>query len=79
MGLAWFVILPLQFLGGGFSDEPIVEFLPTGLAVNALRSVWMDGIITFETVGINLIYTFIWGVAVVLIGIILFQRKTAIL
>ena len=77
--LAWFVILPLQFLGGGFSDEPIVEFLPTGLAALALRSVWIDGIINFETVGINLIYTFIWGVAVVIIGIILFQRKTAIL
>jgi len=78
-GLAWFVILPLQFLGGGFSDKPIVEFLPTGLAAVALRSVWIDGIINFETVGINLIYTFIWGIAVVLIGIILFQRKTAIL
>jgi len=78
-GLAWFIILPLQFLGGGFSDEPILDFLPTGLAVTALRSVWVDGIINFEIVGINLIYTFIWGVAVVIIGIILFQRKTAIL
>ncbi|MFX1548180.1 MAG: ABC transporter permease, partial [Promethearchaeota archaeon] len=38
-GLAWFIILPLQFLGGSFSDEPIVDFLPTSLAVEAMQSV----------------------------------------
>jgi ABC-2 type transport system permease protein len=77
-GLAWFIILPLQFLGGGFTDTPPLEFIPPGLAVEALRSVMNDAVITFETVWIKLIYIFIWGIVLISIGILLFQRKTAI-
>ena len=77
-GIAWFIILPLQFLGGVVTNPPFLPFLPTALAVDSLRSV-MDGIITFEAVGLNLIYIVIWGIGLSLLGILLFQRKTAIL
>lgn len=77
-GIAWFIILPLQFLGGVVAYPPFLPFLPTALAVDSLRSV-MDGIITFEAVGLNLIYIVIWGIGLSLLGILLFQRKTAIL
>jgi ABC-2 type transport system permease protein len=78
-GLSWFIILPLQFLGGGFSQDVPLKFIPPGLAVEALRSIMNDAIITFETVWIKIIYLFIWGIVLVLIGILLFRRKTAIL
>ena len=78
-GLSWFLILPLQFLGGVITYPAFLPFLPTALAVDSLRSVMTYGILTFEEVGLKLIYIFIWGVAVSIIGIFLFQRKTAIL
>lgn len=78
-GIAWFIILPLQFLGGVVTHPPFIGFLPTALAVDSLRSVMTDGILTFEVVGLRLIYLIIWGVVVSLIGLLLFQRKTAIL
>jgi ABC-2 type transport system permease protein len=78
-GIAWFIILPLQFLGGVVTNPPFLPFLPTGLAVEALRSVVGGGILTFEAVGLKLIFVLIWGVLVSLLGILLFQRKTAIL
>jgi ABC-2 type transport system permease protein len=78
-GLAWFIILPLQFLGGSFSDEPIVDFLPTSLAVEAMQSVMIYGNVSFDVVGLNLILILIWGIIGVIIGVVLFQRKTAIL
>jgi len=77
-GIAWFIILPLQFLGGVVTNPPFLPFLPTALAVDSLRSV-MEGIITFEAVGLKLIYIVIWGIGLSLLGILLFQRKTAIL
>lgn len=78
-GLAWVIILPLQFLGGIFAHPPIIEFLPTTLAVEALRSVMTNGIATFDAIGLNLIFVGVWGVIAIIIGILLFQRKTAIL
>jgi ABC-2 type transport system permease protein len=78
-GLAWFIILPLQFLGGSFSDEPILDFLPTSLAVDAMKEAMILGNVTFEAIGLNLILIAIWGIVGILIGIAMFQRKTAIL
>ena len=78
-GLAWFVILPLQFLGGSFMEEPIIDFLPTSLAVEAMKEVMVFGNITFEAIGLNLILIALWGIAGIAVGITLFQRKTAIL
>ncbi|MFX1259260.1 MAG: ABC transporter permease [Promethearchaeota archaeon] len=81
-GIAWFIILPLQFLGGVITYPAFLPFIPTGLAVDALRSVMsfeFFGSLTSGEVVLNMIYILIWGVAVSLLGMILFQRKTAIL
>lgn len=78
-GLAWFIILPLQFLGGAFVQEPLIDFLPTALAVNAMQSVMNLGSVSFDLVGLNLIFITLWGIGGIILGIILFQRKTAIL
>ncbi|MFX1365460.1 MAG: ABC transporter permease [Promethearchaeota archaeon] len=77
-GLAWFIILPLQFLGG-LTGEPIIDFIPTSLAREALSAVMLDGSIAFDLVGLNLILIAIWALVLIIIGILLFQRKTAIL
>jgi len=78
-GIAWFIILPLQFLGGVVTYPAFLPFLPTGLAVDALRLVMSYGIISFEEIGLRLIYIFIWGIVITILGVVLFQRKTAIM
>ncbi len=78
-GLAWFVILPLQFLGGAFMDETLIDILPTSLAVEAMTQVMNLGNSTFEAIGLNLILIALWGIGGIVLGITLFQRKTAIL
>lgn len=77
-GMAWFIILPLQFLGGTLISDPVLEFLPTSLAVRAMRSI-LAGNIDFGLLGLQLIFIVLWGVGVILLGILLFRRKTAIL
>lgn len=77
-GLAWFIILPLQFLGG-LLTVPLVGYIPTSLAADAMHAVMIDGSLAFNVVGLNMILIVIWGVGLILLGIILFQRKTAIL
>lgn len=78
-GLAWFIILPLQFLGGTLAAEPVVDFLPTSQAVEAMQSVMIHGNASFDAIGLNLISILIWGIVGVIFGVVLFQRKTAIL
>lgn len=77
-GLSWFIILPLMFLGGLIMD-PVIDFIPTSLAREAMVAVMLDGSIAFDLVGLNLIFVTIWGIGLILLGILLFQRKTAIL
>jgi len=77
-GLAWFIILPLQFLGG-LLTVPLVGYIPTSLAQEAMSAVMIHGSIAFDPVGFNLILIAIWGIGLILLGILLFQRKTAIL
>jgi len=77
-GLAWFIILPLQFLGG-LLTVPLVDFIPTSLAAEAMGAVMIHGSMAFDPVGLNLILITIWGVGLIFLGILLFQRKTAIL
>jgi len=77
-GLAWFIILPLQFLGG-LLTVPLVDFIPTSLAAEAMGAVMIEGSMAFDPVGLNLILITIWGVGLIFLGILLFQRKTAIL
>lgn len=77
-GLAWFIILPLQFLGG-LLTVPLVDFIPTSLAAEAMGAVMIEGSMAFDPVGLNLILITIWGVGLIFLGVLLFQRKTAIL
>lgn len=77
-GLAWFIILPLQFLGG-LLTAPLLDFIPTSLASEAMGAVMIHGSTAFDPVGLNLILIAIWGIGLILLGILLFQRKTAIL
>ena len=77
-GLAWFIILPLQFLGG-LLTAPIIGFIPTSLAAEAMGAVMIYGSTAFVPVGVNLIWVAYWGVSLIALGILLFQRKTAIL
>ena len=77
-GLAWFIILPLQFLGG-LLTAPLLGYIPTTLAADAMRAVMNNGSIAFDVVGLNMILIVIWGLGLILLGILLFQRKTAIL
>ena len=77
-GLAWFIILPLQFLGG-LLTAPIIDFIPTTLAAEAMGAVMTYGSTAFDPVGLNLILIAIWGIGLILLGILLFRRKTAIL
>ncbi|MFX0025204.1 MAG: ABC transporter permease [Candidatus Hermodarchaeota archaeon] len=77
-GLAWFIILPLQFLGG-LLTAPIIGFIPTSLAAEAMGAVMLYGSTAFVPVGVNLIWVAVWGVGLIILGILLFQRKTAIL
>ncbi|MFW9989138.1 MAG: ABC transporter permease [Candidatus Odinarchaeota archaeon] len=77
-GLAWFIILPLQFLGG-LLTAPLISFIPTSLAAEAMGAVMIDGIVAFDPVGLNILLITIWGIGLIILGILLFQRKTAIL
>jgi ABC-2 type transport system permease protein len=81
-GLAWFIILPLQFLGGLLTTPiplPFLDYIPTTLARKAMAAVMLNGSIAFNLVGLNLILIAIWGIGLIIIGILLFQRKAAIL
>lgn len=81
-GLAWFIILPLQFLGG-LLTAPIpfspLDYLPTSLARKAMAAVMLNGSLAFDVVGLNILLVVAWGIGLIIIGILLFQRKTAIL
>ena len=79
--LAWFIILPLQFLGGLFFyfESPIMKFVPTSYAAHAMRLVMVEGINTWNAIGEDILVLIGFGAISTLLGIILFRRKTAIL
>lgn len=79
--LAWFIILPLQFLGGLFFyfESPIMKFIPTSYAAHAMRMVMVEGINTWNAIGQDILVLIGFGGISTLLGIILFQRKSAIL
>jgi len=79
---SWFLIIPLQVLGGIFTYGAEFEFsfiFPTYWAVHALRVIMLNGIGTWEAIGIDITYLTIFGLVTTLIGVLLFQRKKAIL
>ena len=80
-GLAWFIILPLQFLGGTFfeMDNPVSSYIPTTYAVHAMRLIMVSGVTSWEAIGTDVLVLLGFGLVTTILGIILFQRKTAIL
>ena len=80
-GLAWFIILPLQFLGGVFFliDNPVSDYIPTTYANHAMRLIMVSGVSTWEALGTDILVLLGFGLVLTIIGIILFQRRTAIL
>jgi ABC-2 type transport system permease protein len=80
-GLAWFIILPLQFLGGIFFiyNNPIQSFIPTSYAAHAMRVVMISGQVSWDAIGIDLLVLLGFGLGSTMLGILLFQRKTAVL
>ena len=80
-GLAWFIILPLQFLGGVFfeMDNPISRYIPSSYAVHAMRLIMVSGVTTWDAIGTDVLLLLGFGLVSTLLGIILFRRKTAIL
>ncbi len=80
-GLAWFIILPLQFLGGTFfeMDNPISRYIPTTYAVHAMRLIMVSGVTSWEAIGTDVLVLLGFGLVTTILGISLFQRKTAIL
>ncbi|MFX1384962.1 MAG: ABC transporter permease [Promethearchaeota archaeon] len=79
-GLAWLVILPLQFLGGIYFpiDNPILEYMPTYFASHAMRIMMLNGQTSWEALGTDILVLAGLGIFLTIIGIILFQRKSAI-
>ena len=77
--LAWFIILPLQIIGGLTTSEPLIAGFPTSFAVDAMRKVMTYGLTSFDAIGLDLLGVVAWGLITTVVGIILFQRKTAIL
>lgn len=80
-GLAWFIILPLQFLGGIFFiyENPVQAFVPTSYATHAMRVIMISGQVSWEAIGIDILVLLGFGLGSTILGILLFQRKTAIL
>lgn len=80
-GLAWFIILPLQFLGGVFFliDNPVSDYIPTTYANHAMRLIMVSGVSTWEAIGTDILVLLGFGIVLTILGIILFQRRTAIL
>jgi ABC-2 type transport system permease protein len=80
-GFAWLLILPMQFLGGIFTygvEIPGAQFIPTTYAVHAMRVVMLNGVGTWDAIGGDIIFITAFGIITTLIGVILFQRKSAI-
>ena len=79
-GLAWLIILPLQFLGGIYFpiDNPLLEYMPTYFAAHAMRIMMLNGQSSWEALGTDILVLAGFGILLTIIGIMLFQRKSAI-
>lgn len=79
--LSWFIILPLQFLGGLFFyfENPITKFMPTYYAAHAMRQVMVNGATSWSAIGSDLLIISSVGIIFTILGILLFRRDTSIL
>ncbi|MFX1275371.1 MAG: ABC transporter permease [Promethearchaeota archaeon] len=79
---AWFIILPLLFLGGIFTwgaEYQYSYFFPTYWASYVLRMIMLYALDSWDIIGFGVTYLIIFTLIVTTIGILLFQRKKAIL
>jgi ABC-2 type transport system permease protein len=79
-GLSWIAILPLQFLGNGFfylGEEGIVRLVPTFYGIRAMQNILLRGW-TFAEVLPDMLITLLFGIGLILIGFIIFSKKTQI-
>ncbi|MFX1398806.1 MAG: ABC transporter permease [Promethearchaeota archaeon] len=81
-GITFIIILSLIFLGNCMNYPPmdfvIEDFIPAKYAVDAMRSVMTFGDATWEAIGGNIVVLACSGIGFPIVGILLFQRKTAI-
>jgi ABC-type multidrug transport system permease subunit len=78
-GLSWIIILPLQFLGGGFFplESDITKFIPTFYTIRAIRLVMIYGA-PLSLVWQDILITLGFGFVFTCIGMIIFTKKRKI-
>ncbi len=80
-GFSWFIILPMQFLGGLFfamgnpNALDVTDFIPAAYAASAMRKVGLYGL-GFADIWGDWLVCICTGIAAMVIGLILFSRKT---
>jgi ABC-type multidrug transport system permease subunit len=80
-GFSWFIILPMQFLGGLFfamgdsTALDVTDFIPAAYAASAMRKVGLYGLGLADIWG-DWLVCICTGVVAMVVGLILFSRKT---
>ncbi|OLS12470.1 MAG: ABC transporter [Promethearchaeota archaeon CR_4] len=80
-GFSWFIILPMQFLGGLFfnmgssSTLDVTDFIPAAYAASAMRKVGIYGL-GFTDIWVDWLVCICTGIVAMVVGLILFSRKT---
>ena len=80
--LSFLVIFTIQMMGNVYTPptEPMPgsAFVPTSYAVHAFRSIMLNGISSWEIIGVDIIFLTIFGLVTIAIGLICFNQKFAI-
>lgn len=79
-GAAWLVIIPVQFLSNAFfplNPDSIIRYNPIYHGVVAMQRVMLFGVGISE-IGLELLFNLGAGVVLILLGIIIFEKKTRI-
>lgn len=80
-GFSWFIILPMQFLGGLFfamgdaNAFDVTDLIPAAYAASAMRKVGIYGL-GLESIWGDWLVCICTGVVAMVVGLILFSRKT---
>ena len=80
-GFSWFIILPMQFLGGLFfnigssSTLDIADFIPAAYAASAMRKVGLYGL-GLADIWFDWLVCICTGIVAMVVGLLLFSRKT---
>jgi ABC-2 type transport system permease protein len=80
--LSFLVVFTIQMMGNVYTPptEPMPgsAFVPTSYAVHAFRSIMLNGVSSWEIIGIDIIFLTIFGLVTIAIGLICFNQKFAI-